>query len=170
MLRTGTGGQATTVRVPIWLQALLDELAGLDKRYRAVAIVPGLDAQAPSALGFDVRFTLQDAILVPAAVPKSARCRTCRSSSSGSSCRCRLPLVPSLDTRGWTASRCEHARTDSFRFVTTHLDSRVPAIRVAQAKELLRTAANTSLPVVMVGDFNIPAIPRSIRRSRRIRQ
>src|SRR5262249_34619083 len=44
-----------------------------------------------------------------------------------------------------------------FRFVTTHLDSSVPAIRVAQANELLLTAANTNLPVVMAGDFNIPA-------------
>ena len=33
----------------------------------------------------------------------------------------------------------------------------MPAIRVAQAKELLLTAANTSLPVVIAGDFNIPA-------------
>ena len=48
------------------LQSLLDELAGLGQPYRAVAIVPGLDAQAPSALGFDVRITNQDAILVRA--------------------------------------------------------------------------------------------------------
>ena len=48
-------------------------------------------------------------------------------------------------------------RGHRFRFVTTHLDSVVPAIRVAQAKELLLTAANTSLPVVMAGDFNIAA-------------
>jgi endonuclease/exonuclease/phosphatase family metal-dependent hydrolase len=48
-------------------------------------------------------------------------------------------------------------RGRSFRFVTTHLDSSVPGIRVAQASELLRTAANTNLPVVMVGDFNISA-------------
>src|SRR5947209_266079 len=65
MLRTGNGGPATTVRSDL-LQSLLDELAGLGHRYRAVAIVPGLDAQAPSALGFDVRITNQDAILVRA--------------------------------------------------------------------------------------------------------
>ena len=41
--------------------------------------------------------------------------------------------------------------------MTTHLDSVVPAIRVAQASELLLTAANTSLPVIMAGDFNIAA-------------
>src|SRR5262249_36047304 len=48
-------------------------------------------------------------------------------------------------------------RGQRFRLVTTHLDSSLPAIRVAQAGELLRTAANTSLPVIMAGDFNIPA-------------
>src|SRR5258708_14650206 len=37
-----------------------------------------------------------------------------------------------------------HDALPIFRFVTTHLDSTVPAIRVAQAKELLLTAANRS--------------------------
>src|SRR5262249_13025457 len=63
VLRTGTGVRATTVQSDL-VQLLLDELAGLGHRYRAVAIIPGLDAQAPSALGFDVRLTNQDAILV----------------------------------------------------------------------------------------------------------
>jgi endonuclease/exonuclease/phosphatase family metal-dependent hydrolase len=65
-------------------------------------------------------------------------------------------LGPFSDTRGWAAIDVK-LRGRSFRFVTTHLDSSVPAIRVAQAKELLRTAANTNLPVVMAGDFNIAA-------------
>jgi endonuclease/exonuclease/phosphatase family metal-dependent hydrolase len=69
--------------------------------------------------------------------------------------------VPSVvgtisDTRGWAAVDVE-ADGKSFRFVTTHLDSVSPAIRLAQADELLRTAADTNLPVVMAGDFNIPA-------------
>jgi len=67
--------------------------------------------------------------------------------------------VPTLlglftDPRGWTAIDVK-MRGHRFRFVTTHLDSSVPAIRVAQAKELLLTAADTTLPVVMAGDFNI---------------
>ncbi len=63
---------------------------------------------------------------------------------------------PVADPRGW-ASIDVTVRGNKFRFVTTHLDSIVPLIRIAQAGELLRTAANTSLPVVMVGDFNIVA-------------
>src|SRR3954451_19492501 len=59
MLRTGSGGAGTTAREDL-LQSLLDALAGLGQRYVAVAIVPGVDAQAPSTLGFDVRVTIQD--------------------------------------------------------------------------------------------------------------
>jgi len=70
-------------------------------------------------------------------------------------------LTPTLvgsvaDPRGWAAIDV-NVRGSKFRFVTTHLDSIVPAIRIAQAGELLRTAANTSLPVIMAGDFNIGA-------------
>lgn len=41
-----------------------------------------------------------------------------------------------------------------FRVINTHLDSTVPAIRRAQAGELLAGPANTSMPVVLVGDLN----------------
>src|SRR5262249_13028678 len=63
LLRTGNGGPATTVRSDL-LQSLLDELAALGLRYVAVAIVPGLDAQAPIALGFDVLVTNPAPILL----------------------------------------------------------------------------------------------------------
>jgi endonuclease/exonuclease/phosphatase family metal-dependent hydrolase len=65
-------------------------------------------------------------------------------------------IGPFTDPRGWAAIDVK-ARGSSFRFVTTHLDSVSPAIRIAQAGELLKTAANTSLPIVMAGDFNIAA-------------
>ena len=154
ILRTGNGGPATTVRSDL-LQSLLGELAGLGHRYRAVAIVPGLDAQAPSALGFDVRVTLKDAILVRAG---SDELQVSNLQIEQFGVKLTLPssLGTFADTRGWAAIDVNmHGRR--FRFVTTHLDSSVPAIRVAQAKELLVTAANTNLPVVMAGDFNIAA-------------
>ena len=153
MLRTGNGGPATTVQSDL-LQSLLDELAGLGHRYRAVAIVPGLDAQAPSALGFDVRITNQDAILVRADLSDELQVSNLQIEQFG--IKLSVPTLLGLftDPRGWTAIDVK-MRGHRFRFVTTHLDSIVPAIRVAQAKELLLTAANTSLPVVMAGDFNI---------------
>jgi endonuclease/exonuclease/phosphatase family metal-dependent hydrolase len=55
--------------------------------------------------------------------------------------------------RGWISVDAK-IRGKSFRFITTHLDSVVPPIRAAQAGELISGPANTSLPVVMAGDFN----------------
>ncbi len=156
MLRTGTGGPATTIRSDL-LQSLLDELAGLGQRYRAVAIVPGFDAQAPSTLGFDVRVTVQDAILVRSDLPgDEIKVSNLQIEQFGVKLAAPSVIGPITDPRGWAAIDV-NARGSKFRFVTTHLDSISPAIRVAQASELLQTAANTSLPVVMAGDFNIPA-------------
>src|SRR5262249_14009653 len=107
---------------------------------------------APSALGFDVRITIQDAILVREGIKVS----NLQIEQFGIKLTVPTFLGPFSDTRGWAAIDV-NMRGRSFRFVTTHLDSTVPAIRVPQANELLRTAANTSLPVIMVGDFNIAA-------------
>jgi endonuclease/exonuclease/phosphatase family metal-dependent hydrolase len=154
ILRTGNGGPATTVRSDL-LQSLLDELARLGQRYRAVAIIPGIDAQVPSALGFDVRLSLQDAILVRAEPSDAIEVSNLQIEQFGIKLTLPTLLGPLSDTRGWAAIDV-NIRGQRFRFVTTHLESNVPPIRVAQARELLLTAANTTLPVVMVGDFNIP--------------
>src|SRR5262249_14425781 len=146
----------TTVRADL-LQSLLDELAGLGQRYVAVAIVPGLDAQAPSALGFDVRLTNQDAILVRAdLLPDELEVSNLQIEQFGIKLTVRPPFGRSTDPRGWAAIDVR-LRGQRFRFVPTPLASSLPAIRGAQASELLRTAANPSLPVVIAGDTNIPA-------------
>jgi endonuclease/exonuclease/phosphatase family metal-dependent hydrolase len=157
LLRTGSGGPAITVRMDL-LQLLLDELAARGQHYAAVAIIPGFDAQAPSTLGFDVRVTAQDAILV----------RTDRRSDDLKVSNLQIEqfvvklAVPILtgavitDPRGWAAIDVK-AGGRSFRFVTTHLDSTSPAIRLAQASEMIKTAGNTSLPVIIAGDFNATA-------------
>jgi endonuclease/exonuclease/phosphatase family metal-dependent hydrolase len=157
LLRTGTSGTpAVTVRADL-LQSLLDALAGLGHRYVAVAILPGLDAQVPSALGFDVRVSLQDAILVRADLePDELDVSNLQIQLYGVRLTVPTLLGPFSDPRGW-ASVDVRMRGHRFRFVTTHLDSVVPAIRVAQANELLKTAADTGLPVIMAGDFNIVA-------------
>ena len=58
MLRTGNAAPAVTVQSDL-LQSLRDALAALDQHYEVIAIVPGLDAEAPSTLGFDIRLTTQ---------------------------------------------------------------------------------------------------------------
>jgi endonuclease/exonuclease/phosphatase family metal-dependent hydrolase len=157
LLRTGASGTpAVTVRADL-LQLLIDALAALGQRYVAVAILPGLDAQVPSALGFDVRVSMQDAILVRADLePDEFDVSNLQIQLYGVKLTVPTVLGPFSDPRGW-ASVDVKMRGHRFRFVTTHLDSVVPAIRVAQANELLRTAADTGLPVIMAGDFNIAA-------------
>jgi hypothetical protein len=156
VLRTGTGGPATTVRMDL-VQLLLDALADRGQRYVAVAIVPGLDIQAPSALGFDVRLTNQDAILVRAdLLPDALEVSNLQIEQFGFKLTVPTMLGPFIDPRGWAAIDVK-LRGQRFRFVTTHLDSSVPAIRILQAGELLKTAANTSLPVIIAGDTNIVA-------------
>jgi endonuclease/exonuclease/phosphatase family metal-dependent hydrolase len=47
----------------------------------------------------------------------------------------------------------------AFRYIGTHLESVVPAIREAQGAELRAGPANTSLPVILAMDSNAPAAP-----------
>ena len=65
ILRTGTASPTTAVTFDL-LQSLLQELAARGVRYEAVAVKPGLDAEAPTALGFNVRLTMRDALIVRA--------------------------------------------------------------------------------------------------------
>jgi endonuclease/exonuclease/phosphatase family metal-dependent hydrolase len=64
--------------------------------------------------------------------------------------------------RGWVSVDAK-VRGKTFRFINTHLEpidiapQAQAAIQLAQATELLQGPANTSLPVVLVGDFNSPA-------------
>jgi hypothetical protein len=62
ILRTGNGPPATTVSFD-FVDILLAELAKRGKSYSVVAVVPGLDAEAPTTLGFDVRLTTRDVLI-----------------------------------------------------------------------------------------------------------
>ena len=62
--------------------------------------------------------------------------------------------VPLISKRGWASVELT-LFGHSFRFVTTHLDVTPPfAIQRAQASEAIRSATNTALPIVFLGDFN----------------
>ena len=60
--------------------------------------------------------------------------------------------------RAWASvDAISHGR--AFRFITSHLESVVPAIREAQGAELRSGPANTPLPVVIAMDSNAQAAP-----------
>jgi endonuclease/exonuclease/phosphatase family metal-dependent hydrolase len=65
------------------------------------------------------------------------------------------PVGPIEFKRGW-ASVDVKTRHRTFRFATTHLEPTVPAIRPAQASELIQGVGD-ALPVILVGDFNADA-------------
>jgi hypothetical protein len=108
ILRTGTlnAPPATTVTFDL-LQSLLAELAAKGVPYKAVAVKPGLDGEAPTALGFNFRLTMRDALIVRADLLEQG-----------------------------------HVKLSN-----------------PQALELVRTAANTTLPVVLVCDCNANSDP-----------
>jgi endonuclease/exonuclease/phosphatase family metal-dependent hydrolase len=157
ILRTGTTAPATTVKSDL-LQSLQDELERIGERYRIAAIVPGFDAEAPSTLGFDVRLTTQDAILVRrehlVSNPKLSNNQVQRY-LAGLTVPTALGVSFTIP-RGW-ASFDITVRGRTLRFVTTHLDT-FPTVSLPQVKELIASAAgDTTLPVVLSGDFNARA-------------
>jgi len=55
--------------------------------------------------------------------------------------------------RGWAAVDVT-VKERTFRLVSTHLEADHPDVRLAQAAEILQGPTATTLPVVLVGDFN----------------
>jgi endonuclease/exonuclease/phosphatase family metal-dependent hydrolase len=156
---TGHQTPATTVEFD-FVQNLIDNLAARGLRYTVVGSVNGLDVQGPDLTGKDVRLTDRVALLARADEPpgqlrwgnvQAADFHTFPVLHVG---RSNGLAVSALN--GWVAADFT-SRGETFRVVTTHLDSFVPAINGAQAEELINGPASTSLPVIVTGDFNSPA-------------
>jgi endonuclease/exonuclease/phosphatase family metal-dependent hydrolase len=153
ILRTGNAPPATAVTFDL-LQSLLRELEAKGVRYETVAITPGLEAEVPSALGFDVRLTMRDALIVRADLLEEGHVKL-------SNLQIRHYVVAPTqltpfgvfgDTEGYAAIDVTW-RGRQLRFVTTHFGVS-PVLAVPQALELVQTGANTTLPVVLVCDCN----------------
>jgi hypothetical protein len=166
LIRTGKSTSpptsATQVQVD-YLGMLLEDLENLGHPYVAVATLPGIDAQAPSTTGQDVRVTDQT-VIIAAQTPELTI-----TDQHVENFLINLPvLVPALgttltDLKGWASV---NAKIDggAFRFVTTHLENLVPglpfggaAIQLAQAAELVEVAGAPDRPVIMAADFNANA-------------
>jgi endonuclease/exonuclease/phosphatase family metal-dependent hydrolase len=140
------------------LQSLQDELEKRGEHYQIVAIVPGFDAEAPSTMGFDVRLTSQDAILVRRE-HSVGNLRLSNNQAQNYLTKLSVPTALGLTfmiTRGWGSFDIE-IDGRAMRFVTTHLDT-FPSVSLPQMKELLSSAAgDTELPTLLSGDFNARA-------------
>jgi endonuclease/exonuclease/phosphatase family metal-dependent hydrolase len=64
-----------------------------------------------------------------------------------------LEVGPITETRGWVQADVKMGQRE-FRVVNTHLTNEHPGVRYLQAGELVTGPCDTSLPVVLLGDFN----------------
>lgn len=157
ILRTGAA-PATDVASD-HLQTVLGELRRLGLHYEAIAILPGSDPEAPTLLGFDVRLTDRTVIIARAGLAE-LRVRTSNMQVQDYLVNSVFTLPvgpPSVSRAGW-ASADINVLGRAFRFVTTHLEVIPPfSVQKAQAAEAIKSAINTALPIVFVGDFNTVA-------------
>jgi endonuclease/exonuclease/phosphatase family metal-dependent hydrolase len=161
---------ATTVRLD-FLAVLQDELRARGQRYDVVVSKAAFNGQLPAydwppPLGTgalsNVRLTDRDVILVRR-TPQTAGLKLSNAQSGLFSATLELPVLDEwlpID-RGWTAVDVK-LRGREFRFVNTHLEAFHPGVAYAQALELIAGGpADTSLPVVLLGDFNsVPGHPQ----------
>lgn len=146
-------GQATPANIVVYdfIASLQRELRALRQRYRVVRVQAEADIEGSTSLGYDVRLTQQDAILVRSGV----RARGARSRNYSENL-----VVPTqggnvTSRRGWVSADIT-IEGETFRFVNTHLEAFSADFRTRQARELLgrRGPLRTRLPIIMTGDFN----------------
>jgi endonuclease/exonuclease/phosphatase family metal-dependent hydrolase len=161
--RTGPFEQppATTVLYD-QLQLLLTELENRGLHYAPVAVNSLLDAEAPTPLGFDLRMTDRDAMLARTDLPPSEfALSNIQTGIYQAEFVLGNPVLGSIPVpRGWMTVDVQVGAA-TFRFANTHLES-PPAptdIQVAQASELVGILSGTTLPVMLLGDFNANADP-----------
>ncbi len=144
---------ATTVTID-QLDALEQSLIALGLHYAPVAILTEGDFEAPTALGFNVRFTDRDVILARTDLPPG-HLRLTNVQSTHFQHVLTLPIVGGAVTvtRGWISVDAT-VRGRTIRFLSTHLEALLPAVQQAEVAELLAGPAATSLPVVLAGDLN----------------
>lgn len=140
------------------LELLLKELKRLREPYYVVAIVPGVDAQLPAAVGpspadlIDARLTTR--IVIIARSRADLELSNVQVQGFLRNVSFATPAGPLVNARGWASVDVEKGGR-KFRFATTHLDADRADIRSLQAFEMIAGAGDTSLPVVFVGDFNV---------------
>ena len=132
-----------------YVPELLAALKARGLEYRSVAQVELLDFEAPTLFGNDARLTDHGVILAR----KDVKTRN----PAGVVFANLLPVTVLGQTvfvkRGYVAVDVKH-RGEWLRFVSTHLESFHPGIRMLQAGQLAVALATETRPVVLVGDLN----------------
>ncbi len=168
-----TDGPATPARKVVYdfLKILQRRLRREGLRYRVAARGRNSDVEGPTTLGYDVRLTDRDVILVR----PSPRLHIGGSAAQHFEARISLTVagIPVSVVRGWTSVDLRVAGR-RLRVVNTHLDPTLEAVRNTQVQELLGPAGptRTHRPLILVGDVNTtpsggspPNAYRTLRRS-----
>jgi endonuclease/exonuclease/phosphatase family metal-dependent hydrolase len=151
-----------------FVATLLDALAGRGLHYAVVVEETGFDAEFPGFLSdaaaladelSDIRLTDREVILARTDL-QTSELKLSNPQSGNFETNIEIPIASDgtfVLLRGWAAVDAK-VRGKSFRFVTTHLESDLESdserVREYQAAEILAGPADTSLPVLLVGDLN----------------
>lgn len=150
--KDGITANATEV-VYDYLAILRKELKAKGLKYSVGSVQPEADIEGPTSLGFDMRLTMRDAILVK----KRKGLKVTAKAGANFKSRLTVPTVAGqfVVLRGWTSV---DAKLDGrkFRFLDTHLEAFTPNNRQEQARELIAAGgpARSKKPVILVGDLN----------------
>ena len=146
-LKDAAATPATTV-VYDFLAILRRELGS---RYRLGNVQTEADIEAPTSLGYDVRVTIHDAVLVRRR--KGLRIRRRLGGHYAAALDVTTQVGTLTSRRGWTAIDGS-LRGTRFRFLDTHLEAFSDSVRLAQARELAAGPARRAGTVIVAGDLN----------------
>ena len=148
-----------------YLEILLEELDERDLHYAPVAVTKNFDVENPGDIDLgvetniqDIRLTDRDVILARTDLP-SSELKLTNVQTANFQTNASLPIGTTGQfvtvLRGW-GSVDVTSRGNKFRFINTHLEQEglFNQVQVLQGDEILNGPANTSLPVILVGDYN----------------
>lgn len=151
---TGTPG-AMSSRFD-FLLLILEALQKEGCFYTPIAIKKDTDQAGPLDMnGNFARFEDRHAVLIRVEpLPAQARPYDIQAEVFATLFQVASPLIGSVTIpRSWIAVDAMIG-DKKFRFIETHVESMDEAVQVAQGRELIAALADTTLPIVMVGDFN----------------
>jgi endonuclease/exonuclease/phosphatase family metal-dependent hydrolase len=158
--RTGASVNSATTVLYDQLQLLLADLAAAGVPYDIAAVNTLGDHALLKASGGALRITDRDALLIRAdLLPPELHLSDVHSNTFDA-----LFSIGGLQAPSGWISAIVHTGNRLFRLVNTHLQGPVPgdpvsvAVQTAQADQLINELRNSTVPVVIAGDFNSDAI------------
>jgi endonuclease/exonuclease/phosphatase family metal-dependent hydrolase len=149
-VKDGAATPATT-KVYDFLASLRTELKRAGLRYRVGNVQNEADIEAPTSLGYDVRLTMRDVVLVRQR--KGLKIKRKLGGNYTAEFPVPTPIGTLTSRRGWTAVQGT-LQGKRFRLIDTHLESFDDTVRLAQARALVAGPVKTRGTVIVVGDLN----------------